>query len=277
MDATTDRLDLVASRVLAAADAGARTPPLTDEFEDFTIDDAHEVSARVAELRAARGESPVGWKIGFTNRTIWDEYGVRAPIWGPMYDTTVAAVHDPSRPFAWPLGKLVQPRVEPEILFRLRAAPTPDMDESALLDVVDGVAHGFEIVQSIYPGWLFRAADTVAAFALHGACRHGPFTPVDGLPRETWLELLTRFEISLSRNGEDIDRGQAANVLGGPLSALKHFVSGLESDPRGRRLKPGDIVTTGTVTRAFPVAPGERWTSRIDGLPVSGLTADFQA
>ena len=39
--------------------------------------------------REARGERPIGRKIGFTNRTIWAEYGVYAPIWGYVYDGTV--------------------------------------------------------------------------------------------------------------------------------------------------------------------------------------------
>src|SRR3712207_7701374 len=51
--------------------------------------------SRVIERRMTRGERALGWKIGFTNRTIWDEYGVHAPIWGPMYDSTLQFV-DPA-------------------------------------------------------------------------------------------------------------------------------------------------------------------------------------
>src|SRR5213076_1717815 len=32
---------------------------------------------------------PMGYKIGFTNRTIWQRYGVYAPIWGTVWDTTL--------------------------------------------------------------------------------------------------------------------------------------------------------------------------------------------
>ena len=46
---------------------------------------------------------------------------------------------------------------------------------------------------------------------------------------------------------------------------------GRQSDPLGRPLQPGDIITTGTVTRAFPVAPGERWSTQMTGLPLPGL------
>ena len=75
----------------------------------------------------------------------------------------------------------------------------------------------------------------------------------------------------LSRDGAEVDRGRAANVLGGPLSALRHLVE-MRIDPP---LAPGEIVTTGTVTRAFPVAPGERWTTRVEGLALEGLSVSF--
>jgi 2-keto-4-pentenoate hydratase len=41
------------------------------------------------------------------------------------------------------------------------------------------------------------------------------------------------------------DRGHAANVLDGPLSALRHLVGLFARDPVNSHLAPGDIVTTG--------------------------------
>ena len=46
------------------------------------------------------------------------------------------------------LMHLAEPRIEPEIVFRLAVAPVAGMDERALLESVDWVAHGFEVVQS---------------------------------------------------------------------------------------------------------------------------------
>jgi 2-keto-4-pentenoate hydratase len=148
------------------------------------------------------------------------------------------------------------------------------MDEKALLDCIDGVAHGFEIVQSVYPAWRFKAADTVAALALHGRLRHGPFAPV-AQDRPGWLAKLADFEVALFRDGAEVDRGIARNVLDGPLSACRHFVRGLADYPNGWAVRPGDIVTTGTITRAFPIRPGERWTTRITGLPLPDMDVAF--
>src|SRR5215510_15491536 len=54
-------------------------------------------------------------------------------------------------PFA--LAPFAEPRIEPEIVFRLAAAPSPEMDEAALFGCIDWVAQGFEIVHSVFPGW----------------------------------------------------------------------------------------------------------------------------
>jgi 2-keto-4-pentenoate hydratase len=266
----------IARGILAAGDHAESIPPISDSLPKFDLADAYRVSERIAGLRAARGERPVGWKIGFTNRTIWDEYDVHAPIWGPMYTSTVEGADPVAGSFDCPIGNLVEPRIEPEIAFRIAAAPHAGMDESDLLGCVDAVAHGFEIVQSVFPGWRFKAADTVAAFALHGCYRHGPFLPIGSYDRRTWLDMLAAFRIRLSRNGELIDEGAAVNVLGGgPLAALRHFVGGLAELPGAQALKPGEIVTTGTVTRAFPVFPSESWSTELEGLPLPGLRIRF--
>ena len=86
---------------------------------------------------------------------------------------------------------------------------------------------------------------------------------------------LRGFAITLSRDGAEVDRGDAANVLGGPVSALRHFVREFADRPHALELRAGDLVTTGTVTRAFPVAAGETWSTTIAGLPLPGLTIAF--
>jgi 2-oxo-3-hexenedioate decarboxylase len=149
------------------------------------------------------------------------------------------------------------------------------MDEAALLGCIGWVAHGFEIVHSLFPGWRFAAADTVAAFALHGAYRMGPRVPVDRMPASDWLDALTRFEISLYRGEALVDRGQAVNVLDGPLSALRHLNDLLATDPHNPPLAAGDIITTGTVTRAFPVEPGQTWRTALHGINLPPMTIHF--
>ena len=186
-------------------------------------------------------------KIGFTNRTIWAEYNVYEPVWGYVYNRTVHNLAQIGDTFS--LMGLAEPRIEPEIVFKLGLAPAPGMDETALLACIDWVGHGFEIVQSIFPGWKFSAPDTVAAFGLHGALLIGPRHSI-AAHAEDWSRTLSTFEIDLKHDGTVVDQGRATNLLGGPVSALRHLVDILARDQVNPPLAAGEIVTTGTLTRA---------------------------
>src|SRR5215207_6097686 len=163
----------VAAEAYAVLDTGRQITPFSSRLAHFDLDDAYRVTAAVRQLRETRGEIPLGRKIGFTNRTIWDEYQVAAPMWGYIYDRTIHDLADVESSVS--LAGLAEPRIEPEIIFGLAAAPAPDMDERALLGCVDWVAHGFELVQSIFPRWEFTLPDTVAAYGLHGRLIVGPW------------------------------------------------------------------------------------------------------
>ena len=266
----TALVESIANDMLKALNAHAQIGLISEGHPEFDLDLAYAVAARVAEKRRSRGENPVGRKLGFTNRNIWAEYNVYAPIWSYIYDTTVRPVDPAGADFD--LATVVEPRIEPEITLSLKRAPEPGMDEAALLDCLDWVAHGFEIVQSLFPGWTFTAPDTVAAFGLHGALLLGPKHAINAGNRREWAAMLSSFEVRLSRNGLEIDQGQASNVLGGPLTALKNVVEVLAHDPHNPQLQAGEFVTTGTITRAFPMMPGETWSTTFSGAPFEGLT-----
>lgn len=271
---TASSADKSASLVLAALADRYQIEPLTARPEGLELGQAYRVAAAVRKAREVRGERVVGRKIGFTNRTIWDEYGVHAPIWSYVYDTTLHRLPDIVNEFD--LCTFVEPRIEPEIVFGLRRAPEFGMDQRALIDCVEWVAHGFEIVQSIFPDWRFQAADTVAAFGLHGALLVGPQEPVTVANADLWCERLAGFEITLMREGVDADHGRAANVLGwGPLAALHHLIEVLAADRDSPPLAPGEMVATGTLTRALPIKSGERWSTRLDGVGLEGISVAF--
>lgn len=272
--ARLDLVDQVAVEVLSSLDRGRQIEPVSARQPQFDLETAYAVTARIAALRTARGEKQIGRKLGFTNRNIWDEYGVYAPIWGYTYATTVHAA-DPAG-HTVKLVPALEPRIEPEITLSLKRAPEPGMDEAALLDCLDWVAHGFEIVQSVFPDWKFKAPDTVAAFGLHGSLHLGPKHALASANRSEWLQRLTTFEVELYKGAEKIDQGHARNVLGGPLSALKNVVEVLADDPHNPALAAGEFITTGTITRAFPVSPGQAWSSRFKGAPFDGLTLHFE-
>ena len=118
-----------------------------------------------------------------------------------------------------------------------------------------------------------------AAFAAVYECAVPVIAAVNGFCLGGGIGLVGNADIVIASDDAtfglpEVDRGGGINVLGSPLSALRHFVEGLHA-VSGERLRAGDVVTTGTVTRAFPVKAGERWSTEIAGLPLPGLAIDF--
>jgi 2-oxo-3-hexenedioate decarboxylase len=265
--------DAIAAELLGLLGAGRQVVPFTERDAGFGLADAYAVSARLTALRRSRGETPVGRKIGFTNRTVWSGHGISGPIHAPMYDTTVRDIAPGGDAFA--LAGLPEPRIEPELVLHLARAPEPGMDEAALFGCVDWVAHGFEIVFSIFPGWRFGAADAAAAYGVHAALLLGPRHWVEK-DRPWWFDALSRFGVTLAREGGGAVEGHATNVLGGPLSALRFLVEEIARFPQSAPLAAGEIVTTGTLTEAMAAVPGETWRSALDGAPLEGLRLTFR-
>ena len=266
-------LSAIADRLIAAQDGAAMLAPITQDLPDFSVADAYAVLAEIEARRRAQGWWPVGRKIGFTNTTIWPRYGVYQPMWAHMWARTVQYAQDGRATLS--LRSLVQPRIEPEVVFGLRG-PVPLTDDPlAVLACVDWLAPGFEIVQSHFPDWKFKAPDCTAAFALHGALVVGTPVPVTAQNRAALAAMLPTFALTLSRGDAVIDRGVGANVLKSPALALAHLVRVLAGLPQFPSLAAGELVTTGTITDAWPVAPGETWSSDYGALGLEGMTLTF--
>lgn len=236
----------------------------------MTPDQSYAAAFALHERRVHDGWRPVGRKIGFTNRGIWARYGVYEPIWGMVYDRTL--IHASDGLALVPLQGLEQPRIEPEICFGLRAAPR----SSRLLDLlaaIEWMAHSIEIVQCDQPGWQTSLAHSIGANGLHGRLVLGPplqISQVPDLPSK-----LAQFELELMKGGKGVDRGKGEIVLGSPLAALGYLVELLSKQPKAPPLAGGEIVSTGTITDAHPVAQGESWSTEIRGLPLQGLGVRF--
>jgi 2-keto-4-pentenoate hydratase len=272
MQETSPTLADIATEALAALAAHRPLTPFSARPGGLTLEDASCVTPLLRAGFEARGETVLGRKIGFTNRSIWAQYGVYAPIWGYV---TSATTHDLAAMPSLPAADFCEPRLEPEIMFGLRAAPTPGMDEAALMDCIDWLALGYEVVQSPFPDWKFKPADTVAVNALHGALMIGErhaFAP----RAAQWRRDLASFTAQLSCNGALIDSGGGAAVLDSPLLALRHLVGMLADDPHNPPLAENEIISTGTLTKAMPVKPGETWRTEVADIPLSPVSLRFE-
>ena len=265
---------IVLTELISALDQGTVIPSIVERNPHFDGDAAYKVAGELVRLRRARGEKTVGRKIGFTNRNIWAEYGATAPIWAHVYDKTVQFAADHHASIS--LKGSVQPRLEPEIAFKLKAPLRAGVNHPALvLEAIEWLAPSFEIVDCHFAGWKFGQADAVADFSFHWRLVVGTPYEIRSAEISDLVERLRDCNVTLSRNGTIADRGTGANALGHPAAALAFLADILMRQPQFEPLAAGEIITTGTLTAAMPIKPGETWSSQFEGLPVSGLQINF--
>ena len=256
------RQDL-ASETLALFGTGRQIAPFSSHPDGLTLTQAYDIVALIRDLRQARGEAPIGRKIGFTNNAVWHGLGLEGPIWNYVFDSTVADLAAIGATFAlpnWP-----QPRIEPEIVLHLAHAPKSGMSDAELLACVDWIAPAFELVTSIFPNWTFTAADAAAAFGVHGALLIGEKQLVTDDPA-AWANAMTRFSVTMTGSDGVCTDGHARNVLGGPIQALAFLVAELARFGCPDVLRPGELITTGTLTDAMPIQPGQTWVANFEAI-----------
>jgi 2-keto-4-pentenoate hydratase len=262
----------VSEELIELSASGHTAPRFSARYPKLDADAGYRAMRRLHQHRVTIGWKTVGRKIGFTNRTIWPRYGVDQPIWGFVYDHTLIRAAGNRAEVA--LAGLAQPRIEPEICFGLKAPPPRSHDTHAILAAIEWVAHSVEIVQCFHPDWKVKLPDCTAANGLHGRLVIGTPVPVEKIPN---LEaLLPAARVVLRHGRKTVDKGVGANVLDSPLLALAHLVELLAMQPDFDNLHAGEIVSTGTLTDAHPVSPGETWSTAFEGLPLAGLTVKFK-
>ena len=252
--------ETTAKAIAEALASAQQISPMSSEAGQLSPGEAYLIASYVREIQ---GKKRVGRKVGFTNRAIWPVYGVDQPIWGAVHSDGLFSTDQPVN-----LARYSEPRIEPEIVLGLGHAPTAEMNNEQLAGCVEWVAPGFEIVQSIYPDWKFSVEDSIAAQGLHGCLILGDKIAA----KHDVLTGLAEVPVALFKGAEAIETGKGENALGGPIEVLAHLVS-LLSD--ADRLQGGELVTTGTLTDAWPVSPGEEWSAGFGGVMDTELSVRF--
>lgn len=269
--AGTRRVERICEEAMALLGTAQQVEPFSRRYPGFDLAEAYGVAAQVRDLRCARGERPIGRKIGFTNRAVWGAYGISAPIWNYVFDRTVK---EGAKQPLFELAGMPEPRIEPEIVLHIARAPAVGMNTMDLIECVDWVAPGFEVVYSIFPNWEFSAADAAAAYGVHGALILGEMLNLDGMLSERAAGI-SKFDVEMVNNRGVSRTGNARNVLGGPLEALKFLVEEIARYPVCEPLHANELVTTGTLTEAMAAMPGEVWNARFHGIDLKPLHLCF--
>ncbi len=264
-----ERLACALSRSWAG---GTITDPPSTPYPEIDINTAYAIEAELRRSRIAAGHAVVGRKVGYANKAMWRVLKLNTLVWASMYDDTV---HDAAASPAFSLEKCFSPRIEPEIVFKLKKAPGAGLDAAGALECVEWMALGFEIIDCPFHAWDFKPADFVAAYGLHRALMVSERTAVDGAPVPALVDQLASFKVRLLRNGELAEEGSGKNSLRSPALCLAELAKAAMNQAFSTPLAAGELISTGTLTGAHSPAAGETWRAEAEGLPVAPITLRF--
>ena len=207
---------------------------------------------------------------------MWAQFKVTQPVWAHMYVQTVHFAR--TGYLRLPLDGMVAPRLEPEVVLKLRhAVPSGDLSVEDLSHCLEWVAVGFEIVDSHYADWRFTASEAVADFGVHAALVIGtPWRVESENPRHVAASLQV-LKVTLRGGEAFVAEGEGRNALGSPLLALAALARVLAAQSWAPALMPGEVITTGTLTARPYLRHGESYRVEVVGAPLARLQLDLKA
>ena len=228
--------------------------PFTDEDPSLGMADGYAIQRELVPMLLADGDEVIGYKVGLTSKAMQTMIGVDSPDYGPVLASTVYRDGD-----AIPLSRFIAPKIEAEIVFVMGerlAGPGVTLEDAAR--AISGARAGMEIVDSRIENWRIKLADTVADLASNGAMAVADeVVPMDGLDSKL-------IQMTLTRDGEQIDSGMGDAALGDPVAVVAWLANVLGEN--GIALEPGHLVMTGALHAAVPMQPGEVYRAEFDKL-----------
>ncbi|MFI6901755.1 2-keto-4-pentenoate hydratase [Nonomuraea sp. NPDC050394] len=243
-----------AAALRGAYRSGTPIPPLSITYPGATISDAYRIQQEQVRSWTEAGDEVRGHKIGLVSAAIRRQMGVHEPDYGHL---TASMFHPEHQPI--PARGFIQPRIEPEIAFVLDAplrGPGVTVDDAC--GAVRYLLAALEIVDSRIRDWKISIVDTIADNASSGAAILGS-TPIDPAHVD-----LRSANCALTRNGVVTETGTGAAVLGTPFKALAWLANAIGA--QGVSLEPGQVVLSGSITRAITIAPGDSITADFPGI-----------
>ncbi|HEY4374326.1 MAG TPA: fumarylacetoacetate hydrolase family protein [Burkholderiales bacterium] len=233
--------------------ARRRFAPLGGDLAPADMAAAYDVQDALVALRREACRCDVtGYKVALTTPAMRKFVGYDNSIAGQLLSSNV--IPSPAIASVADFGRL---GFECELAFLLGADLPPQaqlVGRAELAHVIAAVAPAFELVDDRNADYASFSRDdgaTVPSLAADNAWNHGV---VLGDWREDWKDIdLAAVHGVLRINGEPVGEGDGRDVLGHPLEAMVWTARHLHA--RGRTLKEGDLVITGSlITSKFPAA-----------------------
>lgn len=261
---TPDQIEAAAEALFQAEQTGRQCGLLSLQYPSMTLDDAYAVQAA---LVARKGRRRIGWKIGLTSRAMQQALNITTPDSGVLLEDMLFADGATIPP-----GRFIQPRIEAEIAFVMKA-PLQGMGvtRADVLAATDHVAPSLEILDTRIlradpaTGRARVIQDTVSDNAANAGLVLGPQRHAVDAFDLRWIGAI------VARDGVVEETGLGAGVLNDPVTGILWLVHRLAA--YGQGIAAGEILLSGSFIRPIEAPPGSRFDA--DFGPFGRVTLNF--
>lgn len=231
---------------------------LTIDFPQMTLEDGYAVQRALMELKIARGEKIIGYKMGLTSKEKlrqmeYNNMKLTSPIWGVLTDKSLVADGGEI-----PSKNLIHPKAEPEIAFKLKQDLKGEVSIDETLAACEGIYAAVEILDSRFSNFEFLPPDVIAdncSAALFAISKN----PV--MPEKTDI---ADVKMEMFLNGKVVQSGSSKSIYGHPLASLAELSRLMAKE--GKFVPKGSVVMSGAATPAVAIAAGDKIEVIVEGV-----------
>lgn len=260
-------VDTAAEALLMAEERGEQIGLLSIEHPDMTLADAYAIQAAQMDRKLAEGRKIIGWKIGLTSKVMQDALGITTPDSGVIYDDMDFA--DGCRV---PAGRFIQPRIEAEIAFVMKAPLSGKVTRAEVIAATDYVVPTVEILDTRIlrrdpnTGQTRKIFDTVSDNAANGGIVQGQQHHAPDAFDLRWVGAI------LTKNDEVVATGLGAAVLNDPVMGIVWLADRMQQ--YGQRIEAGQVVLAGSFIAPVECPSGTK--IHADYGPFGAVSVDFE-
>ena len=248
---TPDDIATAAADLLKAEEDRNQIGLLSLRHPGITLDDAYAIQTAQMAQKLEAGHKVIGWKIGLTSKVMQDALGIDTPDSGVLYDDMLFETGG-----TVPAGRFIQPRVEAEIAFVMKAPLDGDVTREDVLAATEAVVPSLEILDTRIlrkdpaTGKARVIFDTVSDNAANAGIVLGKERNSPDAFDMRWTGAIVR------KNGVVEATGLGAAVLDDPVMGLVWLARRMGR--YGQRIDAGQVILSGSFIAPLECPPGTR-------------------
>lgn len=247
-------VEMIADEIAGVLDSARRQAlplQLLSGLEEAGVEEGYRVQRAQIALNQARHNGITGWKAAMSNRPAMDRFGLKKPIYAPLF-ADMCLNGETLSP-----QDVIAPKLEAEVLFVLHEdIVNAQCSDEQIITAIGAMGPAFEVADSRIAGWRFNIATFVADLAVASHYCAGELQPFDAGMAGSDIDCVLAF------NGTD-QSGSVDNVIGGPLGSVIGMIRDVVA--RYGEVKAGQHFLSGSLTKPLDMVPGTTYCLRMFG------------